>query len=110
MSAGTTINRFLAPLGLTLQRRPGPARATVERALGRLPELGLDVRTVIDVGAAYGDWSALAAQVFPRARLLLIEPLSEFAPFLEQQQRRLPSTTVVEAAAGRTSGLSLIHI
>lgn len=110
MSVGTTINRFLAPLGLTLQRRPGPARATVERALGRLPELGLDPRTVIDVGAAYGDWSELAARVFPRARMLLVEPLSEFAPFLEEQQRRQPGTTVVAAAAGRTSGTASLHV
>lgn len=110
MSAGSAVNRLLAPLGLTLQRTPGPGRATVERALGRLPDLGLDPRTVIDVGAAYGDWSELAGRLFPNAQLFLIEPLAELAPFLEQRQRRLPHATVIAAAAGRVAGTATLHV
>jgi FkbM family methyltransferase len=110
VSAGSVVNRVLAPLGLTLQRRPGPERATVERTLERLPELGLSPRTVIDVGAAYGDWSALAGRVFPDARLLLVEPLAEFVPFLEERKRRLPQATVISAAAGRASGTATLHV
>src|SRR5262249_51056052 len=110
VSAGSVVNRVLAPLGLTLQRRPGPARATVERTLERLPKLGLSPRTVIDVGAAYGDWSALAGRVFPDAKLLLVEPLAEFVPFLEERKRGLPRATVISAAAGRASGTATLHV
>jgi FkbM family methyltransferase len=110
VSAGGAVNRLLAPLGLTLQRTPGPGRATVERALGRLPELGVDPRTVIDVGAAYGDWSEVAGRLFPNAQLLLVEPLAEFAPFLKERKRRLPRATVIAAAAGRSAGTATLHV
>jgi FkbM family methyltransferase len=110
VSAGSVANRLLAPLGLTLQRTPQPSRATVERALGRLPELGVAPRTVIDVGAAYGDWSDLAGRLFPSAQLLLVEPLSEFTPFLEERTRRLRRATLIAAAAGRASGTAPLHV
>ena len=110
MSAGGAVNRLLAPLGLTLRRTPGPGRATAEGALARLAELGVRPGTVIDVGAAYGDWSELAARVFPNAAQLLVEPLAEFAPFLEERRRRLPRTTVIAAAAGRASGAATLHV
>jgi hypothetical protein len=44
--------------------------------------LGLAPRTVIDVGTADGTYSL--HQSFPRARHLLIEPLVEFEPYLQQ--------------------------
>jgi len=78
--------------------------------LGRLPELGLDPRTVIDVGAAYGDWGELAGGLFPAAQLLLVEPLTEFAPFLEERARQLPRATVIAAAAGRVAGTATLHV
>jgi FkbM family methyltransferase len=110
VSAGRAVNRVLSPLGLSLQRRGGLPRASAERALRRLPGLGVQPRIVVDVGAAYGDWSALAGRVFPEARFLLVEPLSEFAPFLEARARDLRSATVVAAAAGRTAGTTTLHV
>jgi FkbM family methyltransferase len=111
MSAGSTLNRLLAPLGFALQRRSGPARATAERALVRLPGLGLvQPRTVIDVGAAFGDWSSFAAGVFPDARFLLVEPLAEFAPFLETRARELPNAVFIGEAAGEVSGTAPLHV
>jgi FkbM family methyltransferase len=110
VNAGRTLNRLLAATGYALQRRSGPARATAERALERLPVLGLSPRTVVDVGAAYGEWSELAGRVFPDAQLILVEPLSEFAPFLEAAARRLANATMVPAAAGRESGSGVLHV
>ncbi|HST16926.1 MAG TPA: FkbM family methyltransferase [Gaiellaceae bacterium] len=110
MSAGSAINRLLAPLGLALQRRGVAPRASGEQSIVRLPALGLTPRTVIDVGAAYGDWSALAGAAFPRARFVLVEPLAEFAPFLERRARELPGATVVAAAAGREAGRARLHV
>jgi len=109
VSAGRILNRLLAPTGLVVQRR-GPGRATAERGLERLPALGLSPRTVVDIGAAYGEWSALAGRVFSKARVILIEPLSEFAPFLEVTTRGLTDAIVVAAAAGRTPGSAMLHV
>jgi FkbM family methyltransferase len=110
VSAGHALNRLLAPTGFALQRRGGPARATAERALERLQALGIAPRTAIDVGAAYGEWSTLAGRVFPNARVLLVEPLKEFAPFLEATARALSDATLISAAAGREPGTAALHV
>jgi FkbM family methyltransferase len=110
VSAGGALNRLLAPTGFALQRRGGAGRASVERALERLPELGLSPRTLIDIGAAYGEWSSLAGRVFPDARVLLVEPLAEFAPFLDATARALSDATVIAAAAGREAGSAALHV
>jgi FkbM family methyltransferase len=109
VSGGRAVNRLLAPLGITLQRA-APARSSVERSLARLPGLGVAPRTVIDVGAAYGDWSAFAGKVFPAARFVLVDPLVEFAPFLERRARELGAGTVVPAAVGREPGTATLHV
>lgn len=111
MSVGRTVNRLLAPLGVALQRRSGPGRASAERALARLPGLGLvEPRTAIDVGAAFGDWSSFAAGVFPHARFLLVEPLAEFAPFLAARARELPNASFIPEAASRAAGKATLHV
>ena len=110
MRLGQLANRLLDPFGFTLLRRAGPARATVEQSLRRAAALGLRPRTLVDVGAAFGDWSTLAAPLFPQARVLMIEPLSEFAPFLDATAQSLPEARVVSAAAGRTSGSTALHV
>jgi len=110
VSAGRVINRLLAPVGFSLQRRGVAPRASGERAIARLPALGLAPRTVIDVGAAYGDWSAAAAPLFPGARFVLVEPLAEFEPFVERRARELPGATVIAAAVGRQAGHARLHV
>jgi FkbM family methyltransferase len=111
MSAGSTINRLLAPFGVALQRRTGPGRASAEQALARLPGLGLvEPRTAIDVGAAFGDWSSFAAGVFPNARFILVEPLAEFSAFLAARASELPNASFIPAAAGRAVGTAPLHV
>jgi FkbM family methyltransferase len=111
MSVGSTVNRLLAPFGVALQRRTGPGRASAEQALARLPGLGLvEPRTAIDVGAAFGDWSSFAADVFPNARFILVEPLAEFAPFLEDRVHELANASLITQAAGRAAGTASLHV
>jgi len=111
MSVGSTLNRVLAPFGVALQRRSGPGRASAEQALARLPGLGLvEPRTAIDIGAAFGDWSLFVAGVFPHARLLLVEPLAEFAPLLAARARELPNASFIPEAAGRAAGRATLHV
>ena len=71
--------------------------------LDNMKRLGLDPATVIDVGVGYGTpelWEA-----FPRARLLLVEPIAD------RFGGRVPERAeLVEAAAGAAAGRATITI
>ena len=91
--------------GLHIERvnRGGELVGRPRRELGEsyqlLYELGIRPKTVIDIGAAGGTPELMAA--FPDARLVLVEPLTEFADELDQIAQTRPSI-VVQAAAGAT--------
>ena len=69
--------------------------------------LGLDPATVIDVGVGYGTpelWEA-----FPRARLLMIEPIPDrFGGAAQDVARRREGAELVAAAAGAEPGSTTI--
>ena len=54
-------------------------------ALGRIAARGLEIRTVIDVGASDGRWSLQAERLWPDARFHLVEA----NPVHEDRLRRL---------------------
>ena len=92
MSAGSTLNRLLAPFGVTLQRRRGPG-ACLRRAGARAASRASGCR------APNGDrhrcgvrrLEPVRRRRFSRhARFLLVEPLAEFAPLLAARARELP--------------------
>jgi FkbM family methyltransferase len=100
------INAALAPLGVEMRRR---GRLSAASTLERLRALGVAPATVVDVGAAYGDWSATCRRIFPDARYILIEPLEEFAPFLDLRPE-LRGATRIAAAAGEEGGRVAINV
>ena len=65
---------------------------------------GFKPRSILDVGANRGDWSRMAAAVFPEAAFLLIEPQQEMVAPLQQFCRDFPRARYVEAGAGATPG------
>lgn len=71
---------WLSPLA----RRRGIARnpATMEAALARCASRGLDVRTVVDVGASDGRWSRVASRLLPPAHYFMVEARVEHEPGL----------------------------
>ena len=91
--------KLAAVAGFDLVRRD-------ESALSRLASAGVRPRSVIDVGAALGDWSRACAEVFPEARYLLVEPLEDFRPCLDA----LGFGEVVEAAVADAPGERTIHV
>jgi FkbM family methyltransferase len=104
--AGRAANVALAPVGLALDRLGSiSVRDTLERAR----RLGLAPGTVIDVGAAYGNWSAMAQRIFPEARFLLVEPLQEFEAALATRPE-LDGATRVMAAAGEAGGSLELYV
>jgi len=77
-----------------------------EGGLRRLAAAGVRPRSVLDVGAALGDWSRACAGVFPEARYVLVEPLAEFRPSLDA----LAFGEVVAAAVAAESGERTLHV
>jgi FkbM family methyltransferase len=71
---------------------------------------GLAPATVIDVGAAYGQFSVACHQVFPAAKFVLVEALDDYAPALKSVAERLPDATIVAAAAASRDGEITINV
>ena len=105
-----TVNGVLSLIGLQIVREEQITRPTMETALRHVRDLGILPRTVIDVGAAYGDWSAACHRVFPSARYLLVEPLREFADFLNNSVQELGNASYIPAASAGADGNLTIHV
>jgi FkbM family methyltransferase len=84
-------------------RRLNP-RPTLVGALRQARQSGLSPATVIDVGAAWGEFSVQCRTVFPEARYLLLEPLDEFRPQLAALAAAEPRLEYVQAAAAEAPG------
>ena len=95
--------KLAAVAGFDLVRRD-------EGSLRRLAAAGVEPRSVLDVGAALGDWSRTCAAVFPMARYVLVEPLAEFRPSLDAAAAEVGSAVVVEAAVAGVSGDRTINV
>lgn len=102
------IKFLFSTFGLTVQKADYAPRVSMGGILRHLKKLGLNPATVIDVGAAFGDWTRLAHHVFPQARYILIEPLHEYEKSLDELQRGIPNSKIFFKAAGKDSGAKII--
>jgi FkbM family methyltransferase len=93
-----TINRALEPTGIRLMRTNTPAR-TFGLFFKHLKSLGFDVRTVVDVGVAFGTPPIYAA--FPKAKYFLVEPVAECRPVLEKLKQSLNAEYFLVAAGAQ---------
>lgn len=75
-------------------------------ALRRIAGRGLEINTVIDVGAAEGLWSTEAERQWPHARFHLIEAFDHWRPKLERLAAERPNYSVRFAAAGPADGVT----
>jgi FkbM family methyltransferase len=89
------INDVLEMIGLRLMRTNAPVRS-FGLFFKHLKSLGFEIRTVIDVGIAFGTPPIYAA--FPRARYFMIEPVVECRPVLEQLKKKLNAEYFLVAA------------
>jgi FkbM family methyltransferase len=94
------VNRVLEALGLRLLRTNAPVR-NFALFFKHLKSLGFEVRTVIDVGIAFG--TSPIYDAFPRARYFLVEPVAECRPVLEKLKQRLNAEYFL-VAAGAENG------
>src|SRR5437016_9445566 len=82
--------------------RPNPAAQnplSLENALARCRHRGHPLRTIIDVGASDGSWSATAKQFYPQAHCHLIEAQPLHEPALRQLAAARADFTYALAAA-----------
>jgi FkbM family methyltransferase len=77
---------------------------TMQAALQRCKKRGLDVATVIDVGASDGRWSEDCIKVLPNANYLLVEAQQGHKEGLEAFKKKHANGDYILAAAGATAG------
>jgi len=78
--------------------------------LQQCKNLGLLFETVIDVGAAYGQFSLQCYNIFPDAKYILVEPLEEYKPSLEKVSQSIPNAEFFLAAAAAEPGEIMINV
>ncbi len=71
--------------------------------LRHMARLGFSPRVVLDVGAARGEWSRLAASIWPQATIIGIEPNEREVPLLERAKAELPRFDYWRGFLGRQS-------
>src|ERR1700722_9404046 len=77
---------------------------TMAQRLRNLRAAGFAPKKIIDAGAFVGDWSEMAAGIFPEASLLLIEPQPHLAQALAARCSRLGRARHRAALLGRQPG------
>jgi FkbM family methyltransferase len=100
------IVRFILNLLGMIASKVGIARDTLSlrSALKRCRRRGLQVGTIVDVGASDGRWSLVAREYFPQAFCLLIEAQKGHEKSLEKVKSRFSRFDYVIAAAGNRQG------
>lgn len=96
-----------------LLRRKDRKHGRRDRLLGVLRQihgLGFRPASVIDVGAAYGEFTLECRRVFDSARYLLVEPLEEYVGALRANLAGLTDVECVQAAAAAADGELTIHV
>jgi FkbM family methyltransferase len=78
--------------------------ASTPRALKNIANRGIEIATVIDVGASNGMWSEAARPFFPDASYFLVEAQKVHEAALNHYCSIKPKTSYVLAAAGDKSG------
>lgn len=103
------IKGFFNAFGLEINKKRGESetRSSMAGALRQLSMLGFHPRTVIDVGAA--SQTAELYEEYPKADILLIEPLREFEPSLRKIRDKYRAQYLL-AAAGERPGTATLNV
>jgi len=105
--AAALVKRVLARAGFSLHRWPPNRFDAMAETLAMLKARGYAPRLVIDIGANVGDWTALAAPIFPGARFHLVEPQRACA---ETLKRFAPPRFTVHNVAVTSPGVATVRM
>lgn len=109
-----TVRRAFKKLGFQIQRIPSHLRQsehginksfTMGGALERCLNRGLNIRTVIDVGASDGRWSRNCMKYMPNAKYFLIEAQQPHEKDLKKFSGTNSNVDYILAAAGKSEGM-----
>jgi FkbM family methyltransferase len=104
-SVKSAIRRLVGSLGYRLVPADGPlGRASMEDAMQATARRGHALKTVVDIGASNGSWSAALMRHFPDCRYLLVEAQPVHEPALREFCARHRQAQFVLAAAGPRDG------
>ncbi len=70
--------------------------------------MDMNIQTVLDVGANIGEFSAIAASLFPTAGIYAFEPINDCVESIKQKQ--IPNVTVYQIALGNQNGEAKFYI
>jgi FkbM family methyltransferase len=98
--------KSLNAFGLEVQR----SRGSFIGALQQIRDLGFSPALVIDVGAGVGMFTLQCHRIFPDSRYLLVEPLQENSPSLEQATKRIKNAEYVLAVAHSEPGEVTLNV
>jgi FkbM family methyltransferase len=104
------IKKILLSMGWEIRRAEKTPRGSLKGVLTHLNNVGIQPKTVIDVGAAFGSWSLLCAQVFPQSEYVLIEPLTEYQPALQQVVKVIQKADTLFCGISSTTGERTLYI
>lgn len=91
-------------LGYKIQKTDIRSNFTMFDALKRCVNRGLEIKTVIDIGASDGSWSRECLKFLPAAQYLLIEAQEPHKIGLEKLQKEKKNVNFILAAAGNKEG------
>lgn len=80
-----------------------------EKAIKRILARGLEVNTVIDVGASNGGWSKKILPYLPKTNFLLIEGYEHWRDELNEVKKHYPQMDFALAAAGAECGTTYFY-
>jgi FkbM family methyltransferase len=83
---------------------PSMRHLDMQFRLAVLARNGFDPGVIYDIGAAYGEWSMMAAKLWPRAKLVAFEPNAREREALEETKRQLPQFDFRLCFLGSTRG------
>lgn len=99
------IRKFLKSIllrsGFSISRNPDFG---MDSCLKRLAMRGFKPEMVLDIGAAWGDWTLLAMKYWPDSAYFLVEPLHEWKNDLEKLSARYSNVKYILAGVGAAPG------
>ena len=90
--------------GVALRVVPSMRHLDMNMRLRHMAAVGFSPRVIVDVGAAEGKWSRMAAAIWPTARIVAFEPRESKRAQLETARRELPSFSYHICFLGEKSG------
>lgn len=85
-------------------------RESLAGVLGNMKTAGFSPVTVIDIGAALGDWSLECSRIFPDAEYVLVEPLEEYNNVLDKAVKNIRQARYYNFAASDKSGKTTFYV